>query len=90
MGVKTLSGVIAMKYDYKIIIEYDSMFVEEAYDLPSYHYKTQMCTRWEPYRFKKSIKEIRKELPYGSKKQQIDSFKRTFEWVQQAHPELLL
>jgi len=90
MGIKILSGVIAMKYDYKIIIEYDRLFVEEAYDLPGYHYKTQACKRWETHRLKKSIKEIRKELSYGSKKQQIDSFKRTVEWVQQTHPELLV
>ena len=79
-----------MKYEYKIIIEYDGLLVEEAYDLPGYHYKTQVCKRWQTHRLKKSIKEIRKELSYGSKKHQIDSFKRTFEWVQRTHPELLL
>ena len=79
-----------MTYEYKIIIEYDGMLIEEAYDLPGYYYKTQACKRWETHRLKKSIKEIRKELSYGSKKQQIDSFKRTLEWARQTHPELLL
>jgi uncharacterized membrane-anchored protein len=79
-----------MKYEYKIIIDYDGMFIEEAYDLLGYHYKTQACKRWETHMLKKNIKEIRKELSYGSKKQQIDSFKRTLDWVQQTHPELLL
>jgi hypothetical protein len=79
-----------MKYEYKIMIDYGRLFVEEAYDLPSDYYKSQMCRRWEVDKFKKSIKEVKKEFDYLSNKKQIRSFKRTRDWALQNHPELLL
>jgi hypothetical protein len=90
VGVKTLSGDVTMKYEYEIIMDYGHMLIEEAHDLPTFCYKSQMCRRWEIHRLKKSVEEIRKEIPYGSKKEPISSFKRTRDWVLQTHPELLL
>ena len=78
-----------MKYEYKIVINYGRLFIEEAYDLPIHYYKSQMCRRWEVDKLKKTIKEIKKEFDYLSKKELI-SFKRTQDWALQNHPELLL